>query len=692
MLLAVDDAHQLDMGSLALLINAASSNQATVCLTARTAEPMTVDLVDLWTNGVIERIDLQPLNRAGSRSLTHSVMGDIDPELDEELWRLAAGNPLLLHELIEGSVGQTIERDDRGVWRRRGELTESARLSDLVTSRLMSLPEHLQSSMDIVAVGAPLPTRLLREVIGDDITELEARRLVSTVELGGSTMAVVGHPLYGEILQVNLGGLRRQNAYLALVEGSLTAEGAIDSLRAAVWQRDCGAVISPDLAVRGALGALVRHDPALAEELVRPLGVEDDLVALVLGRALSYQQRFVEAEDVLRGREPADPQLLGEIASVRAQNLAFGLGKVAEARDLLDSAARGVEDDELRARMHNERAMISAIRGDFGDARRATEEILSDPASGDPVRAAAYVTLTVAQAMTGDVDGLNAIIDDAIGRARTVLEDLPFALDQIQIMEMQSLLNEGRIADAVELARTAVETEGQGVAMKATWLSAFGLALDLGGRLRQAVEVGKAALAVYAEVTRLVSRPRPGVCWPSHMVRWEATKRIRPSGGSNSLSRRLVWRYGWIAAERGLRLRGARWKTGFESWSPVGARLMDMGAPLLAAEAWAQAAALLEPAGHSVSAARATALSMAAEQRCEHPSTPALRGRPSMVSEREMEVALDAVDGRTSPQIALDRFISVRTVDNHLRSAYRKMDVDGREGLRQVMEPILPAS
>lgn len=35
--------------------------------------------------------------------------------------------------------------------------------------------------------------------------------------------------------------------------------------------------------------------------------------------------------------------------------------------------------------------------------------------------------------------------------------------------------------------------------MKATWLSAFGLALDLGGRLRQAVEVGKAALAVYAE-------------------------------------------------------------------------------------------------------------------------------------------------------------------------------------------------
>lgn len=83
---------------------------------------------------------------------------------------------------------------------------------------------------------------------------------------------------------------------------------------------------------------------------------------------------------------------------------------------------------------------------------------------------------------------------------------------------------------------------------------------------------------------------------------------------------------------------------------------------------------------------------MAAEQRCEHPSTPALRGRPSMVSEREMEVALDAVDGRTSPQIALDRFISVRTVDNHLRSAYRKMDVDGREGLRQVMEPILPAS
>ncbi len=52
-----------------------------------------------------------------------------------------------------------------------------------------------------------------------------------------------------------------------------------------------------------------------------------------------------------------------------------------------------------------------------------------------------------------------------------------------------------------------------------------------------------------------------------------------------------------------------------------------------------------------------------------------------MVSDREIEVALDASSGLTSPQIAEKRFISVRTVDNHLRSVYRKLDISGRDEL-----------
>jgi predicted ATPase len=71
LLLAVDDAHHLDAGSLALLTAVAREDGMTVCLTARTAEPLDADLAALWTDGVMQRIDLEALDaRVGARCST----------------------------------------------------------------------------------------------------------------------------------------------------------------------------------------------------------------------------------------------------------------------------------------------------------------------------------------------------------------------------------------------------------------------------------------------------------------------------------------------------------------------------------------------------------------------------------------------------------------------------------------------
>jgi DNA-binding CsgD family transcriptional regulator len=48
---------------------------------------------------------------------------------------------------------------------------------------------------------------------------------------------------------------------------------------------------------------------------------------------------------------------------------------------------------------------------------------------------------------------------------------------------------------------------------------------------------------------------------------------------------------------------------------------------------------------------------------------------------REREIALLAADGASSRQIAGRLVISVRTVDNHLQSAYRKLGVGRRQDL-----------
>ena len=54
---------------------------------------------------------------------------------------------------------------------------------------------------------------------------------------------------------------------------------------------------------------------------------------------------------------------------------------------------------------------------------------------------------------------------------------------------------------------------------------------------------------------------------------------------------------------------------------------------------------------------------------------------------REREIALLAAAGASSRQIAGRLVISVRTVDNHLQSAYRKLGVSRREDLARVLSP-----
>ncbi|HEX6220372.1 MAG TPA: LuxR C-terminal-related transcriptional regulator [Acidimicrobiia bacterium] len=746
LILAVDDAHLLDQESLAFVISVASSGAATIGLTARSGEPMASDLVDLWTNGVIERIDLDPLDRETSRSVAEARLGPIGDDLEEELWRLAEGNPLVLHELIEGAIGRALTRGEDGAWKRLGPLAESARLGDLVASRLNALPEDLRSAMELVAVGAPLPSDIFGSMLSDALPDLDSRGLISLIEeVGGRPAIIPSHPLYGEILQSNLDPGRLRSTHRRLVEASLAASHISDPLRVAVWQRDSGDLLDDELALAGAAEALVRHDPGLAEELVGAVGTEGDRAALLLGRALSYQQRFVEAEEVLGGRNPADEDLIGETASVRAQNLAFGLGRISEARRLLSEATTSIVDDQLRSRLNNERAMISAIEGDFVDAIAASEAVLGNHGSSDLARTSAYATLTVAQAMTGDCASLDAIIEEAAQLASQVREKLPFARDQIEIMHMQSLLNAGRLTEALDLAKARLNHDEFGAAMRSTWLSALGLTLDLLARHQQAVEAARMALELYADADpfglevqtrgllalelglqglaeagdplknlRLPSRAPRLTVWVDRGTAWAAVADgalenaldVLISGGRHAIAhehfvwgafclhdvvrlgradlvledlRQLPVMNGADLVENMREHAEAQVASDADGLAAVAATFVGMGAALLGAEAWSHAAMLRGE--EEAKAALWVLLSAVSESSCEGSDTPALRDRPRLVTAREAEVATDAARGLSSSQIGEARFISVRTVDNHLRSVYRKLGIGGRDEL-----------
>lgn len=750
-LIAIDDARHLDTVSLSFIVSVVASRIATVAMTARSGEPIASDLVDLWTNGAIRRIDVGPLDERGCHELVTRVLeGPATERLESELWRLSRGNPLVLHELLEGAVGSSVTRAD-DAWDLDGSIASSPRLADLVTSRLAAIPDHLRGTLDVVAVGAPMPYPVARHAVAETLPELERRNLVRVI--GGTTESTVvpGHPLHGEVLAAHMSASRRRSAHRTLLNAALSEPGQIDPLRVALWQRDAGEMRSVDVALAGAQAALNRHDPGLCEDLIAALDDRDDRVALLLGRALSYQQQFERAEQALAGRWPDNDHLLTELASIRSQNMGFGLESVVEAREILERAAGAVRDPDLRARLSNERAMVSAISGDFEDTMAVTHAVLGDPGTSASSRAAAYVGLTVALSMTGDVDGIGRHHRDALTQADLARDVLPFARDQIEVMYAAAEISAGRLDDALVICDTALDRSGRGNALTPTWLacscmalipmgrltrarSAIGRALDLFERAdpfglhRQAL--GVAALiqgqmgesTAIGEVELVGLTPRFGA-WRFMGAAWAAAADGRPEDGALIAAEggRLCsagQHYAWAmfcfhsAARLGRpdvvvddaaaidTSRGAAFLEAMQTHiralvsgdhpgvGKAGDRFAALGANLLAADCHAQASTAMLEVGLDRLAARHALLSMIAERRCEHAWTPAFDARPSLVSDREIEIAVDASAGMTSREIAEKRFISARTVDNHLRSIYRKLDLGGREELSSLLERV----
>ena len=114
----------------------------------------------------------------------------------------------------------------------------------------------------------------------------------------------------------------------------------------------------------------------------------------------------------------------------------------------------------------------------------------------------------------------------------------------------------------------------------------------------------------------------------------------------------------------------------------VAARFARRGSPLLAAEAFAQAAAATRTGQPEHNRLAARAVHLAAS--CSGAATPLLVGLSPPLSEREWEIARAAWAGESSRAISQRLYLSVRTVDNHLASVYRKLGVPGREDLHAV--------
>ena len=350
--LVLDDAHLLDDVSAVIVHQVAAARSVFVVATVRTDEPAPDPVVRLWKDGIVERVEIEPLSSRDTVELAAAALGGVvDAYAATRLFELSRGNPLYLRELLRSATASGALANERGVWILRGSLEPPRQLGELLQLRLDGLGDAVRSVLETLAVADSLGLSALTDLArAERVEALERSGLIEVATDGRRRPVRLSHPLYGEFLRRRMPQSRALALELELA-GLLVRTGARrrgDVLRLAAWRLDVGGALDDRLLLEAARQAAYAGDTALALRLAST-GVEAGSggeARLVLGRLLDERGRREEAEEVFAAIDPdsLDDELQGEAANARADNLFFGLGRRDEALRVLAEATRAVAD------------------------------------------------------------------------------------------------------------------------------------------------------------------------------------------------------------------------------------------------------------------------------------------------------------------------------------------------------------
>lgn len=514
--------------------------------------------------------------------------------------------------------------------------------------------------------------------------------------LAREALARLDHRL-AERLALAAGGTSRADAGLVLGE-ALAGQGRIEESEAALAElRAVDPEQTARVAINRASNLFLRLDRS-ADAYAVLQAADDDLAdhprwraecRSVLAQMLMFSLRLPEAGDVADEllADPATP----EPARVRAVSVAVTVrgarGRPDESLGLLDDEVhaaarrhrREVPYGDIQLRMARFQALYWAGRVRDLDAYTA-DNLGLDVEHSSPslrgilagfrggallVRGRAGAALAEFQRSSralaeNDWFGQRALVEAMRARAAVFAGELDLADEAIAAADASyatDMLRSARVLPYIELSRAWVLAAYGRVADAAQQCLALATAMEHVARplaveaLHAAVRLGRAADAVAP-----LERQAGEMDGPFVPI---ATRHARALADDDP---------GRLAA--------------------VAAELEELGADLPAAEANRSAANAYRRAGRGASASTAAHRVDELLDRCGHPRSPALEPLQPLgeeLTDREREVARLAARGRTSPEIAADLYVSVRTVDTHLHRIYRKLMIEGRHQLADAL-------
>jgi DNA-binding CsgD family transcriptional regulator len=507
LMLLVDDAHELDEASLALLRRVISIPNLFLLVTIRSDEHIAAPIVGLWKDGHADRIEVVSLTREETyRLVVQALGGEVETATLRRLWNHSLGNPLFLRELVlaEGSRGW--RRGSDGLWscsprgRRLGR-----RLTEVVQSRLWELDESERSVLEMLTVSGPLHLDQLSDLVPlPAVAAVTARGLAVARDSGhpaarhwdtASPAVVVSlaHPLYGIALADAVSPLRVRELRRRLLD-LLEARAAPtpgDAVRIAALRLDHGGEVDTGELVLAAQLVLTSYPRALAERLAMGVDIDVDVevdeagvamaamaasnrpspddVALAarLARTAWESDRSLPAglawaaSMVMEGQATEAAALITEMESLvidewdqtwvalaRASLQFWVLDQADEASATLRSAEASILDPRAVRRLRRERAGIALNIGRVQEAIDISTTLIAAADPEEPVVAMAGATAAAALALAGRPCETVALVDRMLPDAQIKVAETPEVLGQMLLARQFAARLLGRLDEA----------------------------------------------------------------------------------------------------------------------------------------------------------------------------------------------------------------------------------------------------
>jgi DNA-binding CsgD family transcriptional regulator len=420
----VDDAHLLDGLSALVVHQLAQSGGARLVVTTRTGSEEPDAVTALWKDGLLARLDLEPLSAAATREVIESTLGGpVDARSATRFRKLTGGNTLFLRQLLTDQIAAGRMRKLAGVWMWDGDVAVSASLSDTVGRQLGRLNPRLAMVVDTLSQCEPLAVGVLCDLVRrGDLTAAERMGLVNVERTGGGPMARLAHPLFGELRRASAGEM-----YLSAIRGRLATRLAKDgdadmqaTVRRALLRLESDLDPEPELYLESARHAMTLLDLDLADRFATAATQAGAPGAAgVRAMNLVLLGRSEQAETALRDMADGDVPDGHHWATVRAANLVWWLGKPKDASAILDGLAAAPETPAQVAERLAVQACLDAVSARCELAAEEARAALDAGALPDFHAMMASLALIMAMGALGEVDELAIVAEQELRRATT---------------------------------------------------------------------------------------------------------------------------------------------------------------------------------------------------------------------------------------------------------------------------------